>query len=93
MSDPGETSLVGRWVVSGNGVAGDETCRRIRSLVASHLVELARTPDGWSALYRDPTDGRLWEHSYPQSELHGGGPPALVCITARQAKDAYGVEA
>ncbi len=93
MIDAAETSLIGRWLPTGSGVVADETCRRIESLVTSHLVELARTADGWSALYKDPSDGRLWEHTYPHSEMHGGGPPTLECITPIQAKTAYGVEA
>ena len=93
MIDSGESSIVGRWLETGSGVVGDETCRRIQLLVSSHLVELARSPDGWSTLYRDPCDRRLWEHTYTQSDLHGGGPPALECITQVQAKATYGVEA
>jgi hypothetical protein len=61
-------------------------------MVAGHLVELARSPDGWATLFRDPADGRLWEHTYPESDLHGGGPPALQVISPDDARAAYGIE-
>lgn len=93
MIEPSETSLVGHWIATGSGVVRDETCRRIELLVETHLTRVARSSDGWSTLYRDPSDGRFWEHTYPQSAMHGGGPPALHCISQSQAKALYGVEA
>jgi len=47
---------------------------------------------GWSRLYLDPVDGRYWELIYPQSEIHGGGPPRLAHISADAAKIKYGVD-
>ncbi|RAN82526.1 hypothetical protein B5P43_00005 [Bacillus sp. SRB_336] len=79
--------------MTGGKVAGDASCLRIQELVAEHLIQVARSPDGWSCLYRDPSDGRLWEHTYPQSELHGGGPPALALVTQEQAFARYGIGA
>ncbi|MFQ1625172.1 Imm27 family immunity protein [Lysobacter zhanggongensis] len=93
MIDPSETLLTGRWVSTETGVVGDDTCNRISSLLASYLVRITDSPDGWSTLYRDPDDGRLWQRTFPQGELHGGGPPQLECITKSQAKALYGVEA
>jgi immunity protein 27 of polymorphic toxin system len=46
----------------------------------------------WSKLYLDPVDGGYWELTYPQSEMHGGGPPQLVHISADAAKIKYGVD-
>lgn len=40
-------------------------------------------------LYEDPVDGRLWEHSYPKGDMHGGGPPALTVITLESARAKY----
>ena len=85
-----ETELVGQWLVQGTSVVGDPTCKRIEALLRTHLVELRRTGDGWSTLYRDPDDGRLWEHTYPQGHLQGGGPPALHCLSAVEAQKKYG---
>ena len=70
-------------------VVADETCQRINELTTSHLKELGRDSSGWDVLYRDPDDGRLWELTYPQSELQGGGPPQLRCLTTDEAKKKY----
>ncbi|NCT82960.1 MAG: hypothetical protein GXC94_07460 [Comamonadaceae bacterium] len=90
MIDSRERALVGKWAVRGFAPEADGTCRRIEALISNHLVEVARSKDGWSRLFRDPLDGRLWEFTYPQSELHGGGPPALLCIESAHAQVAYG---
>ena len=87
---PEETHLVGRWIVVGGGTQSDATAKRIESLVRDRLVRVGVTADGWDTLYRDPADGRLWEHVYPQSSLHGGGPPSLVVISASDATQKYG---
>ena len=93
MIDSRETALIGKWLADGPRVTPDATCRRIESLVAAHLDEVARSADGWSTLFRDPADGRLWERTYPQGELHGGGPPSLHCVSLSQARAAYDYEA
>ncbi|MHB1530434.1 MAG: Imm27 family immunity protein [Acidiferrobacteraceae bacterium] len=64
----------------------DDVCKRIIALTESHLQEIGRDASGWNTLYQDPTGGRYWELSYPQSELHGGGPPELRYLTAEQAR-------
>jgi len=87
---PSETLLTGKWLSREGRAFANETCDRINELVRSHLRELARDVSGWDALYRDPEDGRFWELTYPQSELHGGGPPQLRCLTLDEAKQKYG---
>lgn len=66
----------------------DETSKRVRKLT-SQYEKLATTGGGWEMLYRAP-DGKLWEKTYPQSHLHGGGPPALRVITKAEAHEKYG---
>jgi hypothetical protein len=88
--DPSETVLAGNWVDDHGRVIADQTCERINALIQTHLEELGRNPSGWDALYRDPDNGRLWELAYPQSELHGGGPPRLRALTIDEAKQKYG---
>ena len=54
------------------------------------LENLDVAEGGWSKLYRDPSDGRLWELTFPNSEWHGGGPPCLTCISREKADGKYG---
>jgi hypothetical protein len=89
--DPSETILTGRWLPDNQGgVVADDICRRIERLVHSHLKELGTDRSGWDALYRDPDDDRLWELTYPQGQLHGGGPPQLRNLTVEKAREKYG---
>ena len=67
----------------------DAIALRIGRLTSEALILVAHSEDGWSTLYRDPVDGRYWEHTYPQSELHGGGPPRLAFIPADEAQHRY----
>ncbi|TFV92312.1 hypothetical protein E4K72_19785 [Oxalobacteraceae bacterium OM1] len=83
-----ETELVGQWFMSGRQVVADAICRRIENLTTTVLEHVAN--GDWSVLYRDPTDGRLWEKTSPQSHLHGGGPAALTCISSEEARVRYG---
>jgi hypothetical protein len=87
---PQETSIVGSWYVSGGRTVADEKTRRIEELRRSELVELAKSADGWDTLLRDPADGRLWELTYPSSEMHGGGPPSLNALSREAAASKYG---
>ena len=79
---PKESELRGSWIVTAaaHGVMEDPTCQRIRALVANTLQLVAISSDGWRKLFRDPVDQRYWELSYPQSEMHGGGPPMLRVV-------------
>jgi hypothetical protein len=88
--EPEETILVGRWVSGPQGVTADVTCKRILRLVQLYLILLGRDASGWNSLHRDPQDGRLWELSYPESQLHGGGPPQLRQISLVDAMITYG---
>ena len=84
-----ETEIVGEWIVHEGRVQGDESCQRIHTLTKSYLEKLATDESGWETLYRDPGDGRLWEHTYPHSEWHGGGPPSLRVVDRVQAAKKY----
>jgi hypothetical protein len=90
---PDEVEIVGGWVFDGARAHADPASERIEHLVAKVLVRLASSEasGGWETLYRDPTDGRFWESTYPQSHMHGGGPPRLAVIAADAAKRKYGV--
>jgi len=86
---PAETEIVGHWVQEGIQVKGDDATRRIEDLVAHHLRRLSQAADGWSVLYEDPSDGRRWELTYPESSSHGGGAPRLSVLSAQTEKARY----
>lgn len=84
--------LVGRWKTVNGSVEADEVARRIETLVDEVLERVSIPQDGWTELYRDPSDRRLWELSYPHSELPGGGPPKLAVISESEAKNRYSLD-
>ena len=83
-------TFTGQWVVRDGGVVGDSVCAEIEALIATHFSEIGRDGTGWFTLYRDSRDGILWERSYPQGHLHGGGPPQLATVSIAEAKLRYG---
>ncbi|MBV7259681.1 Imm27 family immunity protein [Erythrobacter crassostreae] len=87
-----ETELIGQWVEKDGGVQADSVARRIDRLVDYRLVAVQAHPRDlcWTQLYRDPVDGRYWEHTYPESVRHGGGPPALRVISESEIAKEYG---
>ena len=90
---PHETELTGKWIEVDGSVRGDAACERIASLTTGILVMVQDHPKagGWVRLFQDKNDGRYWERSYPQGEFHGGGPPALRCISPEEVAKEYGL--
>lgn len=84
-----ENKISGSWIETEEGVSKDETCNRIEYLTKHYLEKLAIDETGWEILYRDPIDDRLWVKSFPQSEMHGGGPPELQVIEAEEAQKKF----
>jgi Immunity protein 27 len=85
-----EVDLRGNWIVQKDrSVVGDATEQRIEWLTTQKLERIARDSSGWETLYRDPRDGRLWELTYPQSEMHGGGPCRLHVVSRDEAAGKY----
>jgi hypothetical protein len=84
-----EREIRGEWLVRQGEVQADANCRRIEALLSDHLHILGTDASGWDQLYQDPDDGRYWELTYPQSELHGGGPQLLRCLTLEEVKEKY----
>jgi len=87
-----ETILEGKWLLNGTKFVADNTARRIEVLLAEHLKKVASSADGWAQLYLDPNDGRLWQLTYPHSDMHGGGPQKLEVISPESAKELYDYE-
>jgi hypothetical protein len=75
---PQEIELIGSWRLEGSQMVADTTCQRIEQLIAGQLQKIGTDTSGWEALYRDPSDDRFWEITFPQGEMQGGGPPKLV---------------
>ena len=87
--EPHESLLIGNWNEKKGKVVADDVCRRIEALVREHLEKVAAREGGWTVLFKDPNDGRLWELSYPQGELQGGGPPRLALLSPESARELY----
>lgn len=85
---PEETDLICKWEVIDGKVTGNDICDRIDFLISRFLKQVTRA--GWETLYRDPTDGRYWELTYPEGEMHGGGPARLSWISEEDAEAKYG---
>lgn len=90
---PHESDLVGRWRLAGGRVEGDAVAARIDWLLRERLERRGDAGGGWEVLYRDPADGRLWELTYPQGHMHGGGPPRLRLLPPEAARAKYGTGA
>jgi hypothetical protein len=84
-----ETEIIGKWISVNGSVIADACCQRIIELTDKHLIEMGRDESGWDALFRDPSDGRLWELIYPHSEMQGGGPPQLRLLSEHAAAAKY----
>jgi len=84
-----EDELVGRWEMVQGRMTADETAQRIDWLVEHELTHVAADDSGWMNLYRDPLTGGYWELTYPQSEMHGGGPPKLTRLDEGEARNKY----
>ena len=84
---PDEVLLEGAWIKTENGVDGDETCKRIHWLIENSL-EFVKSGN-WEGVYLDTHDGRHWLVFYPQSELHGGGPPSMRVIDENEIGERF----
>lgn len=86
-----ETHLKGQWIFEAGIMKEDEVAKRIKWLITNSLKKIGNDSTGWETLYQDISDGRYWEHTYGQSDMHGGGPPSLILLTDQEAKLKYGL--
>ena len=88
-----ESELIGEWIHEGGRVRGNDASERIQWLISEvlTLVGVDEKSGGWDKLYRDAADGRCWLLTYPQSEMHGGGPPVLklLRLTDEEVKERF----
>jgi hypothetical protein len=78
---PEETIIQCTCTIENGKVLWSDSCTRINWLITNYLIKVSSDQVNWTTLYQDLDDLRYWEHSYPYSEMHGGGPPMLECLT------------
>jgi hypothetical protein len=88
---PDEVLLDGKWERIDGKVRGDAVSERIQALLKGTLTKVGADASGWDTLYQDQQDARYWELTYPQSSMHGGGPPRLAVISDDDAREKYGI--
>ncbi len=71
--------IIGKWTFHNGKVIADSNCKIIESMIESKLTKIESSVDGWTVKYRG-NDNSIWELTYPESHLTGGGPPKLVQI-------------
>jgi hypothetical protein len=74
-----EKEIIGRWLFKNGKVVADSNCNLIESMIKNDLKEIEVSEDGWTKRYQE-RNGSIWELTYPESHLHGGGPPKLTRI-------------
>lgn len=84
-----EKKLIGKWIYEDGSVCKDEVSEQIEWLINNQLKRIGTDKSGWDVLYVDPVDNRLWELIYPESEMQGGGPPSLICLSKEEAMKKY----
>jgi immunity protein 27 of polymorphic toxin system len=60
------------------GNEGQEFARR-------NLVQVVVDDVNWKVSHRNPVTGEYWKEFFPQSKMHGGGPPVFVKISEEEA--------
>lgn len=79
-----EKIITGKWLLHNNKMIGDDNTKRIEWLIKNSLIHIKDISNGWESVYKDPNDMRIWKLTYPQSHLHGGGPPQLINISLEE---------
>jgi hypothetical protein len=57
----------------------------------TNLVQVVVDDRNWKVLHRNPDTGEYWRESFPQSGMHGGGPPVFEKISEETAKKEFDV--
>jgi hypothetical protein len=68
------------WYAEDGKVIAREDAAAIDEMLATKLEEVRTEEGGWVVIFRHRDTNQLWELSYPQSELHGGGPRRLRLV-------------
>ncbi|WP_089381940.1 Imm27 family immunity protein [Lutibacter agarilyticus] len=71
--------IIGKWIFRDNKMIADSNCGIIELMIKNEFVKLESSEDGWTTRYKR-NDSEIWELSYPENHLQGGGPPKLIQI-------------
>ena len=83
--------LVGSWIKRGGSVVADGIELEIERILRDELRHIAYSDDGWEQLLLDKVVDEYWELTFPEGELHGGGPRMLSPVTNDYARTKYGI--
>jgi hypothetical protein len=64
------------WVLRDGRTVAEGDAATIDTLLGD-LDRVAHKDGGWTSLHQHRKTGEFWELSYPQSQMHGGGPRRL----------------
>lgn len=68
------------WKSDGTRMVARGDTAAIDDMLESKLEKQKADASGWYVLYRHRDTGQLWELTYPQSHMQGGGPRLLRCL-------------
>jgi hypothetical protein len=64
-----------------------------QELARKNLIQVAVDDVNWKVLYRNAVTGDYWKEFFPDSGMHGGGPPAFVKISKEEARREFKIGA
>jgi len=74
-----DEEIIGKWICKNGEIIADPNCQIIESMIENDLKEISSSEDGWTKHYQEKNDN-IWELTYPENHLHGGGLPKLTRI-------------
>lgn len=84
-----ESKLTERWIeeflLKGSTVVAIGDAAKIDAMLRDDLVKIRYEDEGWTTIYRHKTTGTFWKLTYPNSEMHGGGPRELIELSSLSA--------
>ncbi len=75
-----------------SSVVRDNAGLEIERRLHEELRYVGSSDDGWSQLFVDRFDYTYWEMTFPQSDMHGGGPKLLSQVTKDFAHAKYSIQ-
>lgn len=63
--------------------------KKIDEMIKKQFKKIKSIKGGWLTLYKHTSRDEYWEKFYPDSEAHGGGPPALKKVSDDYVRENY----